>query len=93
MPLSGPGSASAETLWPVPRNVVTLSPRLLLLVTKARRERIEACLGELYRYRRVEDRIEIDFPKRDLDARTKVIAELDAIDPKWRRAFAIYPRA
>ncbi len=77
----------------MPRNVVTLSPRLLPLMTNARRDRIEARLDELYRYRRVEDRIEIDFPKRDLDARTKVIAELDAIDPKWRRAFAIYPRA
>ncbi len=45
--------------WTVPRNVVTLSPRLLPLMTNARRDRIEARRGELYRYRRVEDRIEI----------------------------------
>ncbi len=43
----------------MPRNVVTLSPRLLPLMTNARRDRTEARLGELYRYRRVEDRIEI----------------------------------
>lgn len=43
-------------------------------------------------YRRVDDRIEIDFPKAASGAKQEVISALDSIDPAWRRVFVIYPR-
>jgi hypothetical protein len=74
----------------MPRNVVTLVPRLI----PGGRQRIEGALGQRYRLRRVDEQIEIDFPKRlgKESARDEVIAELDRIDRRWRRFFVLYPR-
>ncbi len=77
----------------IPRNVVTLEPRLIPRARPSRRAKIEAELQTRYRYRRVDDHIEIDFPKSKNDATQEVIAALDAIDPAWRRLFVIYPRS
>jgi hypothetical protein len=44
------------------------------------------------RYRREGDQIEIDFPKSDRDAKRKVVAAPDEINPRWRRVFVLYPR-
>ncbi len=76
----------------MPRNVVTLSPRLIPFARPGKRAAIETALGERFRYRRVDDRIDIDFPKSASDAKQEVISALDGIDPAWRRVFAIYPR-
>jgi hypothetical protein len=76
----------------MPRNVVTVVPRLIPFARPGTRAAIEAALEERFRYRRVEDRIEIDFPKGASDAKQEVISALDGIDPAWRRVFAIYPR-
>ncbi|MEN3313107.1 MAG: hypothetical protein V7645_2436 [Actinomycetota bacterium] len=82
----------------MPRNVVTLSPRLLVLPmqrNRAARERIERALVRHYRARRESDpeRIEIDFPKRASRraAKEEVAAELDQIEPRWRRLYVLYP--
>jgi hypothetical protein len=75
----------------MPRNVVTLVPRVLVLTRPGTRGAIETALGERFRFRRVNDRIEIDFPKSDPEAKRKVVAALDEIDPRWRRVFVIYP--
>jgi hypothetical protein len=75
----------------MPRNVVTLAPRLVRLARPGTRSAIEAALARRFRYRREDDRIEIDFPKPDREARRKVVAALDEIDPRWRRVFVIYP--
>jgi hypothetical protein len=53
---------------------------------------IKASLAERFRYRREGDQIEIDFPKSDRDAKRKVVAALDEINPRWRRVFVLYPR-
>jgi len=82
----------------VPRNVVTLTPRRLVLPVqrnRAARERIERALVDRYRARRESDpqRIAIDFPKRGLRraARNEIVAELDRIEPRWRRLYVLYP--
>ena len=71
---------------------LTLTPRLIPLVRRRMREQIEAELSKRYRFRRVDDHIEIDFPKSKSDAKEEVVAQLDEIDPRWRRVFAVYPR-
>src|SRR5215213_4386420 len=82
----------------VPRNVVTLTPRRLVLPirrNRTARERIERALVEKYRARREADpeRIAIDFSKRALRraAKDEVAAELDRIEPRWRRLYVLYP--
>lgn len=77
----------------MPRNVVTLAPRLIPRARPGRRAQIQAELQERYRDRRVADRIEIDFPKSKNDAKQEVLATLDSIDPAWRRLYVIYPRS
>ncbi|HEX8105701.1 MAG TPA: hypothetical protein VF533_24005 [Solirubrobacteraceae bacterium] len=76
----------------MPRNVVTLVPRVVAFARPGTRARVEAALGERFRYRRADDRIEIDFPKSRSDAKQAVIAALDGIEPGWRRVFRVYPR-
>jgi hypothetical protein len=83
----------------MPRNVVTLTPRLLALPTRRNREtreRIESFLVRQYRARvELEPyRIKIDFPMRvgRRPARTRVSGDLDRTDPRWRRVFVLYPR-
>ena len=76
----------------MPRNVVTLAPRLIPLARPGTRAAIESRLGERFRFRREDDHIEIDFSKSDAEAKQKVVAALDEIDPRWRRVFVIYPR-
>ena len=76
----------------MPRNVVTLVPRVLRLARPGTRAAIEEALAQKFRYRREEDSIEIDFPKSDRESKRKVVAALDQIDRRWRRIFAIYPR-
>ena len=82
----------------VPRNVVTLSPRLLALPTRRNREtrlRIERMVVERFRARVERDpyRVEMDFPKRTggRTAKNEVIDALEATDPRWRRVFVLYP--
>jgi len=82
----------------MPRNVVTLSPRVLVLPTRRdrdARDRIERALVEKYRARRESDpdRIEIYFPKRGprRAAKEEVAAELDRVEPHWRRLYVLYP--
>ena len=82
----------------MPRNVVTVSRRLLVLPTSRNRDaqrRVELALEERYRARRASDpsHLEIDFPKRHLRraAKEEVAAELDRIEPRWRRLFVLYP--
>jgi hypothetical protein len=77
----------------VPRNVVTLSPRFDFFGrNREARERLLSALGERYRFRAVENRVEIDFPKRlGREAKAQVVAELDRIDPDWGRLFRLYP--
>jgi hypothetical protein len=76
----------------VPRNVITLAPRTVQLARPGTRAAIEAALAEQFRYRREQDHIEIDFAKSDEDARRKVVAALDEINPRWHRVFVLYPR-
>ena len=82
----------------MPRNVVRLTPRWLVLPlqrNQAARERIEHALVERYRARRESDpeRIEIDFPKRAprRAAKEEVAAALDQVEPRWRRLYVLYP--
>jgi hypothetical protein len=81
----------------MPRNVVTLQPRTLVLPTRKNREarqEIVARLGERYRARRQEDgALEIDFPVKlsRRAAKDQVVSELEEIDPRWRRLFTLYP--
>ena len=62
---------------------------------RAARERIERALVDKYSARRESDpeRIAIDFPKRALRraAKDEVVAELDRIEPRWRRLYVLYP--
>jgi hypothetical protein len=62
---------------------------------RAARERIERALVDKYRARRESDpeRIAIDFPKRALHRASKdeIVAELDRIEPRWRRLYVLYP--
>jgi hypothetical protein len=76
----------------VPRNVVTLAPRMVRLARPGTRGAIEAALAERFRCRREDDRIEIDLPKSDPAAKQKVVAALDEIDPRWGRVFVLHPR-
>jgi hypothetical protein len=64
---------------------------MVRLARPGTRVTIEAALAERFRYRREKDHIEIDFAKSDDDARRKVVAALDDIDPRWRRVFVLYP--
>ena len=82
----------------MPRNVVTLAPRLLVLPTRRNDERRQAIIDALaVRYRiRVSEhpkKVEIDFPKRlgHRAARDEVMAELDRLEPTWRGFFVLYP--
>ena len=82
----------------VPRNVVTLCPRVLQLPTRRNREtrrRVEEMVVERFRARveRDPERIKMDFPKRigGRAARNEVAHALDAADPRWRRVFVLYP--
>jgi hypothetical protein len=82
----------------MPRNVVTLTPRRLVLPmqrNRAARERVERALVERYRARRESDpeRIAIDFPKRAprRAAKDEIVAALDGIEPRWRRLYVLYP--
>ena len=82
----------------MPRNVVTLTPRRLVVPTqrnRAARERIERALVDRYRARRESDpeRIEIHFPKRAprRAAKEEVAAALDQVEPRWRRLYVLYP--
>jgi hypothetical protein len=75
----------------VPRNVVTLAPRLLSRARPGTRAAIESALAERFRYRLEDDHIEIDFAKSDHEAKRKVVAALDEIYPRWGRLFVIYP--
>ena len=77
----------------VPRNVITLAPRMVRLARPGTRAAIEAALAEQFGYRCEQDHIEIAFAKSDGDARQKVLAALDEINPRWRRVFVLYPRA
>ena len=82
----------------MPRNVVTLSSRLLVLPTrknrKARRA-IIAALGDRYPALSSDGgkRLAIHFPK-DVGGRAakdEVTAALDRIDVRWRRFFVLHP--
>jgi hypothetical protein len=82
----------------MPRNVVTLTPRWLVLPVqrnRAARKRIERALVDKYRARRESDpkRIVIDFPKRAPRRASKeeVAAALDEVEPRWRRLYVLYP--
>ena len=82
----------------VPRNVVTLAPRLLRLPTRRNREtqeRIVAMVVERFRARVEKDpeRIAMDFPKRmgGRAAKNELIRALDSTDPRWPRVFVLYP--
>ncbi len=80
----------------MPRNVVTLVPRLLVWPSEKNRSAREAILvrlGERYRPRREDGNAELDFPKRmsGRAAKNQIAAELDRIDPRWRRLFVLYP--
>ena len=82
----------------MPRNVVTVAPRVLVLPTGKNREaqrRVQLALEERYRARRVGARVhlEIDFPKRHprRAAKEEVARELDRVEPRWRRLFVLYP--
>jgi hypothetical protein len=82
----------------VPRNVVTLAPRVLTLPSRRNREtrnRVERVVVGRFRAR-IEthpDRIEMDFPKRmgGRAAKNEVMRALDAADPRWRRLYILYP--
>ena len=76
----------------MPRNVVTLAPRLVRLARPGTRAAIESAIAERFRYRREQNHIEIDFPKSDQDAKRKVVAALDEINPRWRLVFVLYAR-
>ena len=81
----------------MPRNVVTLRRRTLVLPTRRNREardRIEGALEDAFRARREGDALQMDFSKREVPrtAKERVAAELDRIDPSWRRLYSLYPR-
>lgn len=83
----------------MPRHVVTLSRRVLVLPThrnEETRQRIEQMVVDRFRARveRDPDRIEMDFPKRmdRREARDKVAQALNATDARWRRVFVLYPK-
>jgi len=83
----------------MPRNVVTLIPRWLVLPVqrnRAARKRIEQALVDKYRARRESgpERIVIDFPKRSprRAAKEEVASALDEVEPRWRRLYVLYPR-
>ena len=82
----------------MPRNVVTLTPRRFVLPmrgNRAARERIERDLVDKYRahHESDPDRLAIDFPKRAprRAAKEKIAAELDQVEPRWRRLYVLYP--
>jgi hypothetical protein len=82
----------------MPRNVVTLKPRVLVLPTRRNRDardRIVRALAETFQGRQESrpDRIEIDFPSKDprRAARDAVAAELDRVERRWRRLYVLYP--
>jgi hypothetical protein len=82
----------------MPRNVVTLTRRRFVLPARrnrSARERIERDLVERHRARRESDpeRLVIDFPKHDPHRAAKevIAAELDQVEPRWRRLYVLYP--
>jgi hypothetical protein len=82
----------------MPRNVVRLTPRWLVLPirrNRTARKRIERALVDKYRARLESDpeRIEIDFPKSGSRraAKEDIAAALDQVEPGWRRLYVLYP--
>jgi hypothetical protein len=80
----------------VPRNVVTLTPRIFTLPRRGNNQARQEILDELrqlYRPREAPDKIEIDFPKKlgGRAAKDQVAADLDRINPRWRWLFVLYP--
>jgi hypothetical protein len=82
----------------VPRNVVTLTPRVLALPTRRNRqtrERVKQMVVVRFRARLESDpeRIEMDFPKRfgGRAAKDQVAQALDQTDSRWPRVFVLYP--
>ena len=80
------------------RNVVTLSPRLLVLPTRSNREArraIAAALGNRYPVLSSDGgkRLAIHFPKAvgGRAAKDEVTAALNQIDVRWRRFFVLHP--
>ena len=81
----------------MPRNVVTLRPRLVTLPTRRNREtrkRVERFVVERYRASIYDEGIKIHFPKRKgrRAAKDEVTRALDATDANWRRVFVLYPK-
>ena len=79
----------------MPRNVVTLRPRIFALPRRGNsqaRQEIIAGLRRAYRPRESSWKIELDFPKNigGKAAKGQVEAE-DRLDPRWRRLFVLYP--
>lgn len=82
----------------MPRNVVTLAPRVLALPTRRNREArraVESWVVERYRARIETDptRIEIDFAKNKggRAVKNEVTEGLDRVDPRWRRVLVLDP--
>ena len=82
----------------MPRNVVTLTRRSLVLPNprnRVARDRIERALVDKYRARRESnpERIEVDFPTRAprRAAKEEVAAALDQIEPRWSRLYVLFP--
>jgi hypothetical protein len=82
----------------VPRHVVTVFPKLLVLPTEGNRRHWEAIIERLgHAYRTTPhpdgDAIEIHFSKRKSrrEAKLEVATTLDEIDPRWHRLLRLYP--
>ena len=82
----------------MPRNVVTVIRRRIVLARGDRRGRQARALASLserhrLRWREQKDGVEIDFPKSlgRRVAKERIVAELTEIDPAWRRLFVVYP--
>jgi hypothetical protein len=83
----------------MPRNVVTVTPRLVPPLPSRRREQ-RRILAEISKCHTPtpHDRgrsLHLDFSKREdaLDARARVVGWLDEINPVWSRYVKVYPRA
>ena len=82
----------------MPRNVVTVSPRFAVFPWW-RREQTRILEEVAQRHQPTPHErgtgLHLDFSKRDdpSDARGRVVAWLDEIDPAWRRHVKVYPRA
>lgn len=74
-----------------PETSDTVAPRIRF-VRPGSRSRIEAALAERFRYRNENGHIEIDFATSNAEAKTRIIAALNEIDPAWHRIHVLYPR-